>query len=282
MLNKYKYVKVDDKNIRPGFVTIMASKDGESFSEVAYIDAKTGRTLFIDDNAVTDKSVKDLIDKIISTIRKDHPFSYEKLEEIARKIVKYEIEHNDPEDARGNLMQYGISDDAMVTLGFPKDIMEIMLKRTASVPEDPTDPMIQSFTPVLVIPYDIIASDGSQHLFKRNGDEYLYTEDKGIEKLSQDEKAAFMSKAKRPQYKVELIFDSVCNYEEWTVFRIFDIENEKYRYYADDGNSIREVRINISIPSDDKTMKGKYIVDFGGDFDGQTDDLLYDLSFTLL
>lgn len=113
----------DDYINEEGFVCIDAWKtadDNEECSVIAYVDTLSGRIIYADSMARVDEYAQEIIRKVSEKYQKEHPFSVEELENLARGVVGFESEEL-PTDGYQNLEAMGFSEEQMRFFNFDVD-----------------------------------------------------------------------------------------------------------------------------------------------------------------
>lgn len=103
-----------------GFVCIDAWKtadDNEEGCVIAYVDTFSGRIIYVDPMARVDEYAQEVILEVFKKYQKEHPFSVEELENLAKGVVEFENEES-PADGYQNMEAMGFSEDQMRFFGF--------------------------------------------------------------------------------------------------------------------------------------------------------------------
>ena len=104
------------------FCYIDAWKNKEEQGEtVAWVDMLSGRVIYRCPEARTNTLAQEAIKEIVDKVKKEHPYSVKRLEDILKDVVDFECEEiGSGVDVKSNLSSMGFSEEEMVFFGFPE------------------------------------------------------------------------------------------------------------------------------------------------------------------
>lgn len=230
-----------------------------------------------------------------------HPYSITELEWLLKSVVEHSFDSANAEDAEEILRSYGFEDDDMEFFGFNEyaerdgdnsinddgcECCERDRNGGCNDGGDKPESGIAAFNPTSTIRFDLpfIAADDTGTYIRYGKHIYRYITGDGITEVSSDSVSPEIT-ARAKELLTRLVhFEAVCTYIPWTVFRVKTHNPNKIKYYVADYTEdfIREVRLVKAVPSDAPSVKDMNPVDFGGDYDGKTDDEKYYVSFELV
>lgn len=294
-MSKWAEIRTDYINEMDDFLRVDAWKtddDGEEGKVIAYIDTLSGRVLYVDPAAITDEYAQEEIKEASERYKKEHPYSVEELEYFCKSVVEHSLDSSSVEDARENLLSFGFEDGDMRFFGFPEYVDEDAGDDEANSIQDPEEigRLLGGIVPSQQTDFNMIDIPGKNrciafadvdfyeaNVFYGYDEEFGEIDPTSIFTLSEICKDAAKNGGRAELSRIS--FDNIVTYDDYAIIRVRS--QDGWRYYAIDNenSNITEVEPTVLHISSSPSVRDMRPIDFGGEYDGMTDDFQFCVSF---